>query len=377
MISLTWPQVHAWHLNEHHLAERAPRERLLDVVTHIGGLQAQMASAAELAAWARVEGITPEDVRDALWTHRTLVKTWAMRGTLHLFAADDLPLQVAALRTRTGHRKPVWLRYFNVTLEELDTLIEGVRTALDGRCLTREQLAGEVARVTGIPRLRERLLSGWGEFLKPAAYQGYLCFGPSQGQAVTFVRPDQWLGLDAKQNRPEVDSLEAMQEVLRRYLTAYGPATRDDFARWFGVQPAQLKPVFAGLAFDLEEVQLEGRKAWALASTLEAMSKPPEPAPVRLLPNFDPYIVGLSSPRQYLLPEGTKDRVYRQAGWISPVVLAGGQVQGVWKYDKKRSGVQLTVEMFAPPTKKLKQGIEAEAQRLGSFLGARVDVAYK
>ncbi|MDQ3930651.1 MAG: winged helix DNA-binding domain-containing protein, partial [Chloroflexota bacterium] len=117
MTALSWEQVIAWRLSGHHLLERAPKERLLDVVTDVGGLHAQVMSSAELIAWARVEGVTPEDVRKALWEERALVKTWAMRGTLHLLPAREFPTYVGALRTRQGYMRASWLKYFNITLE--------------------------------------------------------------------------------------------------------------------------------------------------------------------------------------------------------------------------------------------------------------------
>jgi hypothetical protein len=92
MSDLTWAQVHAWRLSRHHLGERAPHAQALTVVDAICGLHAQMMSAAELALWARVADVTPDAVRDALWTRRALVKTWAMRGTLHLLTAEMFPI---------------------------------------------------------------------------------------------------------------------------------------------------------------------------------------------------------------------------------------------------------------------------------------------
>src|ERR687895_138756 len=94
--SLTWPQVNAWRLSQHCLSPRLKRQDFLKAVTRTGGIQAQLTSAAEMALWARVDGLTWEDVQSALWRDRTLVKTWAMRGTLHLLSARDLPLYVAA-----------------------------------------------------------------------------------------------------------------------------------------------------------------------------------------------------------------------------------------------------------------------------------------
>jgi hypothetical protein len=192
--SLKWKQVNAWRLAQHFLSERAESHKMLDVVTRLGGVQAQVMSAAELALWARVQNVSPSDVPQSLWRNRTLVKTWAMRGTLHLLAADDFALYIAAFSTLSHYRRPSWLKYFGVTAEELEALIKGVRSTLHDSGLTRERLAEAIARRLRRPELREKLLSGWGSLLKPAAFQGHLCFGPNEGQKVTFVRPEKWLG---------------------------------------------------------------------------------------------------------------------------------------------------------------------------------------
>src|SRR5262245_47297768 len=97
MNSFTWKQINAWRLAQHNLLERASREDWLPVVSQICGLHAQVMSAAELSLWARVKDLSPTDVRNALWRDRSLVKTWAMRGTLHLLAADEHAAYTAAL----------------------------------------------------------------------------------------------------------------------------------------------------------------------------------------------------------------------------------------------------------------------------------------
>ncbi|MFN8374344.1 MAG: crosslink repair DNA glycosylase YcaQ family protein [Anaerolineae bacterium] len=105
-----------------------------------------------------------------------------MRGTLHLMLAEDLPLYVAASSsTRDSYTKPAWLKYHGVTLDEIRAIIAAVPEVLDGRVLTREELADAIATATHSPHIRELLLSGWGALLKPAAYHGYLCFGPESG----------------------------------------------------------------------------------------------------------------------------------------------------------------------------------------------------
>ena len=136
-----------------------------------------------------------------------------------------------------------------------DALLEAIGEALDGRCLTREELADEVARRAGA-WARERMASTWGVLLAPATYTGRLCFGPSQGAKVTFVRADQWAG-----TWQELDPDEALREVFRRYLAAYGPATHRDFAEWFSLRPGEAWSLVESLAGELEAVDVEGRRA--------------------------------------------------------------------------------------------------------------------
>ncbi len=100
MTKLSRDQVNNWRLSKNHLAQRAPKRDMPLVVSDACGLQAQVLSGATLSLWARVENITMEDVEEALWKHWTLVKTWAMRGTLHLLSSNSLSTYIAALRTR-------------------------------------------------------------------------------------------------------------------------------------------------------------------------------------------------------------------------------------------------------------------------------------
>jgi uncharacterized protein YcaQ len=395
---LTWQQVAAWRLSNQHLVERAQAKDVLKVVQDLGALHAQLMSAAELSLWARIEELPPDYVEKALWEKRTLVKTWAMRGTLHLVPAEDFPLMVGALRGFDHFRKGAWLKYFGVTVNELEAIMEGVHAILTNTGMTREALADALATHAGNPHLKEMLVSGWGALLKPAAFQGYLCFAPNQGQNVTFVRPDLWLGWarGASSRSPRVEdrggfggyedvppSNQAFQEILMRYLTAFGPATPEDFARWWGLQPAPAKKIFKAAGDAIMEVEVEGGgrgsegwKAYLPTKALDMIQKMPEPEGVHLLPFFDPYVVALPRSNDYFLDEAHKAKVYRQQGWISPVVLVDGRIMGVWEQEKQKSKTVLTVTLFEEGTKRVKDGIEAEGERMGTFLGSEVNVAY-
>lgn len=369
---LTWQQVMAWRIRRHHLDQRAPRPAMLDVGGAVCGLQAQVMSSAELALWARVEDLEPDAVERALWTERSLIKTWAIRGTLHLLPSAEWPLWQAALSTYRHYLRPVWFRHFDITPDELERLIAAVVQVLDGRTLSREELAVEVAALTGSAKLGEKVRDGFGAALKPAAFRGYLCFAPSRGQNVTFTRPDRWLdGL-----QPE-DAAAAMREVTRRYLAAYGPATREDYARWWASSPAEAAKQIAGLGDDVVQVEVEGARLWMLREHVAEAADAKPPQSVRLLPAFDPYVLGASRDVASFLPGAFRDRVYRPQGWISPVLLVDGRMDGVWRHEQKGGRLTVRIEPFVDLPAWARRAAEAEAERLAAFLGGALDLTWQ
>ncbi|MEO8607278.1 MAG: winged helix DNA-binding domain-containing protein [Chloroflexota bacterium] len=375
MTAFTWNQVLRFRAARHFLNRPAStgEKGVAATVSALGGIQAQVMSAGELQLWARLDDLKAGEVDAMLWQNRSLVKTWAMRGTLHLLTAEDLPVYVAAMQsTRNMYRKQYWLKAFGTDLEEIEAIIAAVYTVLDGKTLSREELAEDIVKVAKVPHQRDRLRSGWGEFLKLASYHGYLCFGPSQGQNVTFVRPDQWIA-----GWREVDPDEAMRTIGRRYFAAYGPSPRDEFSHWWGIQGAEGRHWLKVLEDELVEVDVEGWKGWLLRADVDAVQSASEDSSVRLLPNFDTFTLTAYHERNLLLAEDLLPRIYRKAGWISPVIVVDGRIQGVWKYEQKRKQIQVSIEPFTEFSASVKEGVEVEAARLGGFLGAPVEISFK
>ena len=309
-----------------HLTARAADP--LAVVSDICGLHAQVLSSAQLTLWARVE--QPPDVEELLWQDRTLVKTWAQRDTLHLHRTDELPLWVgaqAALKPR--YEVKSWLKHFELEPEDVQRIIVGVPEALRDGPKSREELAASV---------HEGLARGYGDLLKPVAFRGELIYA----QDGRFALPEPFTPLP-----PDA----ATREVARRFLTRYGPATREDLAKWFGhPSPAQ-----AGKWFPEDVVETEF--GLALAEDVDAIEAARPAGHVRLLPAFDQYVVAAPrDDRATVAPE----RIYRPGGWFSPVLLVDGVMAGVWSLD---DGV-VTIEPFAAVGQAVREAAEAEAARL-------------
>ena len=380
MLRLTWPQAAAWRIRRQHLDQRAPAGHMLGVASRLCGLHAQIMSSAELAVWARVEGLDRQAVQRALWEDRTLVKTWAMRGTLHLLPAKELPLWHAALSTSRRYLRPAsWQKYFGITIEDLDRLTEAVAAALDGRVMTREELVQEVGRLTGSAAFGAKVAeSSWGTILKPAAFTGRLCFGPSLGQRVRFTRPDTWLAEAGHSPSPTVDPQAAMAVVTRRFLAAYGPATHRDLARWWGGSGiSTARQWIASLGEEVSPVELDGMRAWMLAAHAREVREIPPGRSVRLLPGFDQYVVAASCHAEHLLPGDLRRRVYRPQGWISPVLLVNGRMEGTWRHEIKGSRVEISIEPFGKAPVWVRRGARQEAERLGAFLGRTLSLSWK
>ena len=372
MTALTWEQVRAWRLARHHLDARVPRGELLAVASRLCGVHAQLMGSAELTLWARVDDLEPDAVARALWEERSLVKTWAMRGTLHLLPSDELGLWLAGLGTYDHYRKPGWFRGFGITPEQLEQVLEAVTGALDGAQLTREELTAAIAERSGSPRLAERVGESWGSLLKPAAFQGRLCFAPSDGQKVRFTRPDTWLGRALGGHGGD----EALRDIARRYLAVHGPGTRDDLGRWWLMTPAKAGNVLRSLGDEAVEADVEGVPMWMLADGAAEAAAAAPPEGVRLLPAFDQYVIAATRHAERLIHGPHRDRVYRPQGWLSAVLLVGGQIRGIWRHERKSRRVEVAIEPFGRLAKGVRPAAEAEAERLAAFLGAELTLSW-
>ena len=374
-IKLDPARVNAWRI-ERQLLGRTRASTPQDVARELVGVQAQVISSAALAIALRSRssrGPAPavEATTRAL-LDRKVVRAWAMRGTLHLFAAGDVPTIAAALRGKERWRRPAWLRWFGVTEPEMERLIDTIGEVLDGdRPRTRAELADDLGRRLG-QRAAELMRSSWGSALKVASDRHYLVQSAEDDAGVRFTRASRWLG--TWQNE---DPRAALAKLVERYLAAYGPATLKELLRWWGVSEAKvMKPILEDLGDVVVEVEVGGVRAWVTRADLHAIeSTRPTRGNVHLVGGFDPFIVGAGL-RDQLIPPAYLKRVSRTAGWISPVVLVDGLAAGVW--DSKQNGKRLgvTVELFGDGDAKAKTGIAAAADRVAQALGTTSTVAY-
>jgi hypothetical protein len=363
-LRLTWDQVLAWRMRRQ-FVDPVGDAGAVDIASRLCGVQAQVASAAQLAVALRQRTPPVDEVRQAL-ADRALFKTWAMRGTLHLLAVHDGPDYLALLASGRTWLKPAWQKAF-ITAAQLDKLTEAVIDLVDGQVLGRTELVAGVLERTGDKALADQVRSGWSAVLKPLAWQGYLCNGPSDGTGVTFTRPDTWLptwpGLPATE--------EAARRTVRAYLGAYGPASLDAFSQWLSrgvTSRTTVRRWFADLGDELVSVEVEGTPAYARASDVDDLAASRPRKVVRLLPGFDQFVLGPGTGDPQVIAPHRRSAISKTAGWISPVLLVDGRVGGTWTV----SGSDLSVAVFSETRSIPETKLRAEAARVGERMGQKL-----
>jgi hypothetical protein len=361
-------EVARFRLERHHLLGDTPSDPVT-LCRDVCGAQAQILPAAHLQLWARNHGVSRSEIENALWKSRTLVKTHVMRQTLHLIPADEFLVYGAALR---GYLLTFALRIMarcGVTRQEADALTELIMEIMAAGPRTRAEITAAV-RPKVSKRVRAWMDKVWSITRIPVA-EGLLCYGCGEGNEVQLVRTDHWL---TKLKARPVDEAEARCVLVRKYLRAYGPATLNDFAHWSGIPITQIRPLRAHLGKDLAELELEGETCLLLREDLEVLRETTRLSPsVRLLPHLDPYLLAHRA-KDHLLESQHYKRVYRNQGWISPVLLVDGRIAGTWSHKSQGSKVQVRIEPFVRLARATRDAVVQEAESLAGFFGASLNL---
>jgi winged helix DNA-binding protein len=355
-------QIHAFRLYRHHLLDPKPADPLT-ICRDVCGVQAQLMAAAHLQLWARNHSITRAQIEECLWTERSLVKTSLMRQTMHLVPAEEFSLYIAALRRSRFSAAFAVMARCKISREEAGDLTALILETLSAGPLGRAALYSAI-RPNVSKRVRDWMNKVWSIVRLPVA-EGLVCHGPGEGNQATFVRTDQWL---PKQKMP--DELSAKCELFRRYLRAYGPATLKDFAHWSGMSMPEARELAPLVKSELEVAG----GLLILREDVKVLQKVPAGSDsVHLLPNFDVYLLAHATKDHFLNPEFYK-RVYRNQGWISPVLLIGGEIAGVWRYDITGKRLTVKVEAFRNVTRRLHRQVEQQAEALAQFFGRTLEL---
>jgi hypothetical protein len=352
-------------LNRALLARQGLLERLdaplVDAVEAVGALQAQYWPAPPAALWSRVQGFEPEALYAALGDGELVTGT-LLRATLHLVSAREHPAYAAVADEAAGHH---WRRTDDEPGAGIGQLLTKLRTYASRTprsgeeigAFVEEWLADHPKALSAAEVDRQRQLK-WRPFQRWSA----LVRAPADG-AWGAKAPSALLA--APRPRGALKGDEALDEVVRRHLRAFGPAGPDDVAGWIGWRTPPVREAFERLGGDLERVEDEDGRA--LYDLPDAPRPDPEtPAPPRLLAAFDSVLLAYAAKRrERILPDRHRDAVYERRNLqIRPSYLVDGLVAGTWAIEVKRREATLTLRPLERLARATRSALVDEAEGL-------------
>jgi DNA glycosylase AlkZ-like len=295
------------------------------------------------------------DVDRARTEERSIVRTWAMRSTMHILPADDvawlLPLFDASLVADSRRR----LGQLGLDAGAQDRAIESIRKARESDgYLGRSTLVERLVRI-GIEIDAARRV----HLFRLATGEGIAILGPDSGSETLLALAREWLG-----ERPPYDRDAAVAELTRRYLRAFGPATEADFAGWSGLPLRDVRAGLARVAAELVQVGIGTEKAWTLRGT----ARRPRGRIVRLLPAWDNYLMGHRD-RDFIAGPERWPAIVPGGGMIRPVMLVDGVAVGTWGVRRKGRSVEVELSPFDELDADITAATRAEISDIERFEG--------
>jgi len=334
------------------------------VVRWMLAMQGQDLPGAKWSVGLRAPGSTLTDV-DAALDRGEIIRSWPMRGTLHLVPGEDIGwmLGLTAARTLqslTTRHRALGLDEPTVTSgrEVVIGLLEGGRSATRGELMAAFEAAG-------ISTTGQR-----GVHLLGLLHQtSDLCLGPMRGTDQEIVLLREWVP------KPRIlERDEALGEFVRRYFTSHGPATLRDFSWWTKLP---LRDAAAGLAVarpDLEEIVVDDTSYWMSAGLPDRSPSAKSPK-VHALPGFDEFLLGYTDRSAALAAEHAQAIVPGSNGMFKPTIVADGRVIGTWHRKRAGAGWTVTPVPFGPYSARTSAGFLAAVTEYGRFLGTPIVVA--
>jgi hypothetical protein len=319
---------------------RRRRIPLTDAIERVAGLQAQWAPATYVGLWTRIEGFARPTLERAL-LRRLVVRAVLMRGTIHLVSLADYARFSAAVGA------PPWLR------AEAAAAAEGLHDAIRAfghEPRTRAEIKEYLDREHGVD-------SGTADTLWYALRtRGRLTHAPESG-----LWKQHGLTRYVTVECEPADLETARVELVRRYLAAFGPATRADIAEWSGLRVREIEPALDALEPLLRFYDERGRELVDLPRAPRPAAS--TPAPVRFLPRFDNLVLSHRDRNRVIADEHRGDVI--EGGWVKSTFLVDGFVAGVWEVERGR----VVLEPFAPLPRSVQREVEDEAKRLEAWIG--------
>jgi hypothetical protein len=336
---------------------RRARLSVPKAIERVGALQAQWPPSPYVSLWSRLEGFERDQLTRAV-ERRRVVKSTLMRTTLHLVSAADYLAYAGLLLERRF--EAVARRLGNLS-EDIEVDIDRLAHEIVVHTTERPRTRPELLELLGQPQLEVSERQPWLVWHQLAARAALVHAPPSSRwrkntSGVTFVPAAVWLGSEGARDAA------AARHLLRRYLAAFGPATRADIAQWTGLPVSAFEPALETLPLRRFRDE-EGRHLFDLprAPLLPATVD----APPRFLPMWDSTLLAHAD-RRRILPEPYRTTVILRNGDVLQTFLVDGFAAGTWKIEDGK----VAITPFGPLPRDVRRELETEGRALAAFYEA-------
>lgn len=325
----------------------------IEAIGHLVGLQAQAPNPPYIGLWTRLEDFHPDELARLILDRRA-VRIALMRNTVHLVSARD-SLALRPLMQPVFDRGLYSSRANRASLEGVDVeaLVAAGRALLEELPRTAKEL-GKLLKERWPDRDPASLARAIRNMVPLVQVPPRGIWGKS-GQT-THTTAEVWLG-------QTLDPDPSLDEMVVRYLGAFGPATVKDIQTWSGL--TRLREVTDRLRPRLLTFRDEhGNELFDLPDA--PRPDPDTPAPPRFLPEFDNLILSHTD-RTRIIANDYRKRLASKNGMVPATMLVDGFVRGTWKKERTRGNTTLVIEPFEPLAKKNRDALGEEGERLVRF----------
>ncbi|MBV9356514.1 MAG: AlkZ family DNA glycosylase [Chloroflexi bacterium] len=323
-------------------------------------MQAQDLPGARWSVGLRVPGSTVADVNAAL-ARGEIVRSWPLRGTLHLVAAENLAWLLALTAPRMQQAAAGRHRQLELDADTFARAREvAVGTLEGGRALSRRDLFAAFS-AHGISSAGQR----GPHLLAYLCQSGTLCLGPMQGAEQAIVLLREWVP-----KARQLDRDQALGELALSYFASHGPATVPDLKRWAGLTTRDAALGLAVAGDRLESWLLDDTRYWLAAGTRDGRHA----RRVQLLPGFDEYLLGYADRRAALAEAHREAIVPGGNGMFLSTIVSDGQVVGTWRRRLVGGRLTITPAPFAALSAAEEHGFATAARDYATFLGVPFEV---
>ncbi|MEI1278931.1 winged helix DNA-binding domain-containing protein [Leptospira venezuelensis] len=330
------------------------------VVEDLGAIQGQDYAASKWAIGLRTPGLKEEDIESA-FLEKKIIRSWPLRGTLHVVSAKDIYWLLDLLGPPTISKNAAHYKKIELDPKVLKKCYSILSKNLSNQTfLTRKEISSILER-SGIITNTTRL----SHILQRAGLEGLICFGPRREKDFTYALLEEWIPKIKRIQKPKE---EALYEITKKYFDTRAPATLPDFVWWSGLSVKDAKAGIESLGSTLTSFQKEDQ-TYYIPKKMDLIDKGSDT--LFLLPAFDEFLLAYTDrkdcmdppPKRLLTPA---DDLFR------PILVMNGWVSGIWQREFKKEDVILKLNPYkslnANFKKKLKEATEVYAKYLGKNL---------